>query len=168
MWRECVYKCAALQWKLLHVTGLLSQHYLCESKISQKAFIAQLCYGYYLRHFAQVSCSWHFFGVGIILSVLKALDNSYWVHFVRKSRIKVVYIGTFDTFTLTLKLISTPWIHTYSSMWKNCLLIKPASVFGQDIQCLWKFILEMKFKIIHHSKFQAQPIHVVTFYPDKP
>lgn len=82
---------AALQWKLLHVTELLSQHYLCESKISYKAFIAQLCYGHYLCHFAQVSCSWHFFGVGIILRVLKALDNSYWVHFVRKSPVKVVY-----------------------------------------------------------------------------
>ena len=75
----------------LYVTELLSQHYLCESKISQKAFIAQLCYGHYLCHFAQVSCSWHFFGVGIILRVLKALDNSYWVHFVRKSPVKVVY-----------------------------------------------------------------------------
>ena len=82
---------AALQWKLLHVTELLSQHYLCESKISQKAFIAQLCYGHYLCHFAQVSCSWHFFGVCIILRVLKALDNSHWVHFVRKSPVKVVY-----------------------------------------------------------------------------
>ena len=118
---------AAPQWKLLHVTELLSQHYLCQSKISQKAFIAQLCYGHYLCHFAQVSCSWHFFGVGIILRVLKALDNSYWVHFVRKSPVQVVY-RHFRYTHFDCKIIAC----------EKTLLIKPASVFGQDIQCLWK------------------------------